>query len=156
MNLKYRWLMGFSKSILTLCFVLSIFGSYTVQGQIASDLLVIANEIGSTNLTKKQVIAYAKGEKNFWPNSKKVVIVLPSAKSEIAEAVALTVYKTNSGGMQKYWLSLIFQGRADPPVFLGNDEETIRFIEKNKGAIGFISAKNKSKANDYLIEVKTD
>jgi hypothetical protein len=58
--------------------------------------------------------------------------------------------------MQKYWLSLVFQGRADPPMFFGSDEETIKFVTNNKGSIGFIRTKNKSQVVDFLIEIKPD
>lgn len=148
--------MDFKKVLLALVITLISFSNNHLLAQNASEFVVIANEIGSTALSKKEIITYAKGEKTFWQNGKKVVIALPSAKSELAPIVAASIYKTSSGGMQKYWLSLVFQGRADPPVFFGTDEETIRFVEKNKGAIGFISAKNKLKAGDLIIELKTE
>jgi hypothetical protein len=74
----------------------------------------------------------------------------------MAAIISEIIYKTNPVGMQKYWLSLVFQGRADPPVFFSSDEETIKFIQNNKGSIGFINSKNKSLATNFLIEIKTD
>ena len=44
--------------------------------------------------------------------------------------------------MQKFWLSLVFQGRNNPPVFLDSDKDIISYIEKNPGAIGIISRSN--------------
>ena len=148
--------MDFKKVILPLFVIWLILSNNHVLAQLNSDIVVIGNDIGNTTLTQKQIIAYAKGEKTFWQNAKKVIIALPSAKSELVNVVASAIYKTNSGGVQKYWLSLVFQGRADPPIFFGTDEETIRFVEKNKGAIGFISIKNKLKAGDLIIDIKTE
>ena len=153
MNLKYNCLMVFNKVILRIVVLLLLSFSNNIFAQLADDITVIANDIGTTSLTKKQVIAYAKGEKNFWNNGKKVIISLPSTKSVIAPQIAQTVFKTTETGVQKYWLSLVFQGRADPPIFFNSDEETINFIEKNKGSIGFIQTKNKSKAANYIVEV---
>jgi len=156
MNLKYSWRMAFKKFIIIVVCLLIMGKANNAIAQIAEDLIVIANDIGVSSLTKKQVISYLKGEKNFWESRKKVLIALPSSKSELATIVARSIYKTSSEGMQKYWLSLVFQGRADPPMFFGSDEETIKFVTSNKGSIGFIRTKNKSQVVDFLIEIKTD
>jgi len=68
--------------------------------------------------------------------------------------VAKEVYKTSVSGMQKFWVSLVFQGRANAPHSFDNDEETIKFIQKNKGAIGFISKNNAEKAANLLIDTE--
>jgi hypothetical protein len=124
--------------------------------QVTDELLLIGNDIGTTSLTQKQVIAYAKGEKNFWTNNKKVIVTLPSAKSELATPVAKLIFKTTISGMQKYWLSLVFQGRADPPLFFATDEEVIKYVQNNKGAIGFINVKSKALAESLVIAVKAE
>jgi len=155
MNLKYSWHMDFKKILLIIVFILlATVGK--VFSQLTDDVIIIANEIGTTSLTKKQLTAYAKGEKNFWTNNKKVIITLPSAKSELATSVAKSIYKTTASGMQKYWLSLVFQGRADPPLFFATDEEVIKYVQNNKGAIGFINSKNKALAESLFIDVKAD
>lgn len=154
MNLKYSWLMVFRKLKFVAVFLFMLVGVKSVLAQLSPDLVIIGNEIGSNMLSKKQTLLYAKGETSFWTNGKKVVIALPSQKSELASTVATNIYKTTVNGMQKYWLSLVFQGRVDPPFFFASDEEIIRFVQNNKGAIGFIHAKNKSKAADLVIEVK--
>jgi len=155
MNLKYSWHMDFKKILLIIVFILlATVGK--VFSQLTDDVIIIANEIGTTSLTKKQLTAYAKGEKNFWTNNKKVIITLPSAKSELATSVAKSIYKTTASGMQKYWLSLVFQGRADPPLFFATDDEVIKYVQNNKGAIGFINSKNKALAESLFIDVKAD
>ena len=45
--------------------------------------------------------------------------------------------------MQKYWLSLVFQGRTSPPVFLDSDAEIIAYVLKTPGAIGVIAAESR-------------
>jgi hypothetical protein len=135
-------------------FMLATFSD--LYSQITDDILLIGNDIGTTSITQKQMISYAKGEKNFWTNNKKVIITLPSAKSELATPVAKSVYKTTASGMQKYWLSLVFQGRADPPLFFATDEEVIKYVQNNKGAIGFINVKSKALAESLVIAVKAE
>ena len=73
MNLKYSWHMDFKKILLIIVFILlATVGK--VFSQLTDDVIIIANEIGTTSLTKKHLTAYAKGEKNFWTNNKKVII----------------------------------------------------------------------------------
>lgn len=134
--------------------LLCLFASHNLFAQSNDTYLVIVNETVNNSIKKKEVNSYLRGEKNYWPNGTKVVISLPSPKSELAVDVALAIFKTNVTGMQKYWLSLIFQGRVDPPNFIMTDEETIAFVKANKGAIGVIQSKNKQLANDLLIKFK--
>ena len=148
--------MAFRNTYFKLILVMLVLNTNLIFSQISPDITVIGNDLGVSTLNKKQLINYTKGEKNFWSNGKKVIISLPSTKTNIAVVISEIIYKTNPVGMQKYWLSLVFQGRADPPMFFSSDEETIKFVQNNKGAIGFINSKNKSQASDYLIEIKTD
>jgi len=39
---------------------------------------------------------------------------------------------------QKHWLSIVFQGRANAPVFLNSEEEVLAYIRGHKGAIGLL------------------
>jgi len=64
---------------------------------------------------------------------------LPGASSEINQQVSNQIYAKSFVAVQKYWLSLVFQGRFNAPYFFNTDEETISFIQKTPGAIGFVS-----------------
>ena len=118
------------------------------------EYMVIVNESVNSTIKKKEINSYLKGEKNYWPGGSKVIITLPSQKSELADVIAQNIFKTNITGMQKYWLSLVFQGRVDPPHFMMTDEETIAFVKSNKGAVGIINPKNKALASELIIRYK--
>ena len=44
----------------------------------------------------------------------------------------------NPLGVKKFWLGVVFQGRTDAPIFAEDNEEVLRLITKNKGAIGVL------------------
>lgn len=134
--------------------LLCLVASQNLFAQSNDTYLVIVNESVNNSIKKKEINAYLKGERNYWPNGNKVVISLPSPKSELADIVAQSIFKTNITGMQKYWLALIFQGRVDPPNFIMTDEETIAFVKSNNGALGIIHSKNKLLASDLIIKFK--
>jgi ABC-type phosphate transport system substrate-binding protein len=148
--------MDFRKHILLalLGFFLSAFQDNVINPQNPDNFIVIGNEIGTKTITRKQLTAIFKSEKAFWSNGNPVLVVIPSVKNELVNSVAKEVYKTSVSGMQKFWVSLVFQGRANAPHSFDNDEETIKFIQKNKGAIGFISKNNAEKAVNLLIDTE--
>jgi hypothetical protein len=102
------------------------------------NLVVIGNKTELKSLKKKSLINVFKGRLNSWNNGTVVIIILPSQKNENSSEVAKIIYGTTVKGMQKFWLSLVFQGRSNPPVFLDTDEEIIKYVQKNPGSIGII------------------
>ena len=103
-------------------------------------------------MKKNTLINVFKGRLDSWNNGNTVKIVLPSQKNESSTLTAKVIYGTTVKGMQKFWLSLVFQGRANPPVFLDSDEEIIRYIQKNPGSVGVIN-KNNEYPKSLQIEV---
>jgi ABC-type phosphate transport system substrate-binding protein len=120
----------------------------------SNNYIVIGNAIGVQKLTSKNLKEIFYGEKTFWANKNKITLTVPSSKNPLCSSISKNIYNMSVMGMQKYWLSLTFQGSITPPVFLENDDETIKFVESNPGAIGFIleTNSNKTKAEKIVIE----
>ncbi|MCU0399737.1 MAG: hypothetical protein MUE75_01830 [Algoriphagus sp.] len=97
-----------------------------------------ANVKGVEFLSSKEVVQIFRNGRSLWASGEKVIIVLPSNKSKMAETVAKNLYGGSVTAMQKFWLALVFQGRANPPVFLQTEEEIVAYISKNPGAIGVL------------------
>lgn len=112
------------------------------QKQLPNGYVVIANDIGKKSVSSAELIQIFKGKYNLWHNNEQVVIVLPSSRHESADVISRYIYNSSKEAMMKYWLSLVFQGRANPPVFLENDASIISYIESNPGAIGIIKIQN--------------
>lgn len=125
-----------STLLISLLTLLSHFTS--AQSGDINTLVIIGNNIGTVSMKKNSLINVFKGRLDSWNNNATVKIVLPSQKNESAALTAKVIYGTTVKGMQKFWLSLVFQGRANPPVFLDSDEEIIRYVQKNPGSIGII------------------
>lgn len=115
------------------------------------NLILIGNTTGYTSMSWKMVGSIFRGESTFWKNGAPVTIVLPGNTLSYSVDVANYVYGSSVPGMQKFWLSLVFQGRSKPPIFLNTEQEIIDFISRNPGSVGFVSASAKSKCVDLLI-----
>lgn len=113
---------------------------------------VVGNNLGITSLTKSQVSSIFKGMKSRWKNDEEVIIVMPSSKHPGGEIMAATVFGKDMKYVKKYWLTLVFQGRSTPPVFLDSNEEILNYVKKHEGAIGILI--NSGEGGAYKISVQ--
>jgi ABC-type phosphate transport system substrate-binding protein len=113
-----------------------------------------ANVKGVKSLSSKEVVQIFRNGRSLWASGEKVIIVLPSNKSDMAESVAKNLYGGSVTAMQKFWIALVFQGRANPPVFLQTEEEIVSYIAKNPGAIGVIPKGNSTIPESFLLTIK--
>lgn len=139
-----------SVKVLILLVALIIVVDSKAQSAWSNNLVVIGNNIGTTKLTQDYLKQTFKGKYSLWSNGQAVTVVLPSSKSAQATEFANVVMGMSVTGMQKYWLSLVFQGRANPPAFHETPSDIIKFVASTSGAIAVIPA-NTSDIPNYLI-----
>jgi hypothetical protein len=108
------------------------------QAKTAADFVILGNDIGIKSSSVKHIQSIFRGKYSTWSNRQGVIIVLPSKKNESCISVTAFLYESSITAMQKFWLSQVFQGRSNAPVFLDSDEEIILFVRKNAGAIGIV------------------
>lgn len=103
-------------------------------------LIVVGNQTEMKSMTTAMVRDYFKGKNYKWPNKKNVVIALPSAKHPKVELYSNLLYNRSFFAVKKYWYSLVFQGRNDPPYFFDSDKELLEFVESTPGAITIVQS----------------
>lgn len=101
---------------------------------------VVGTELGVSSLTAADVRDVFRGDRALWPSGEGVTVVLPSGRSSYGEAFAKAVLGMTRETMQRYWLGLVFQGRAAPPVNLGSVAEVLAYVERTPGAIAVVPA----------------
>ncbi len=79
------------------------------------------------------------GEKQRWKGGAKVAIALMKTTNPVGEATAQRVFRMTGNQLNKYWLALVFQGRAKAPVFFTSETELAAFVRDTPGAIGVVS-----------------
>lgn len=130
--------------------IAAIFPSGPAKGQ---SFQVVGNQTGLSGVTQAELVSIFKPKNNRWENNRPIIIVLPGAASPINEEVSQQIYSRSFVAVQKYWLSLVFQGRFNAPYFFNSDDETLNFIRKTPGAIGFVSAST-GVPTELLIKVR--
>ena len=138
--------------IITLIF--AIIGGDSLYGQVSMNAVtIIGNKTGLSSNSAKEIKQVFRGKYANWSTREQVIIVLPASKSSSAAIVASVIYGNTVSGVQKYWLSLVFQGRSNPPVFLDSDEEIINYVKRTSGSIGVISSGNQKVPGNLIISI---
>lgn len=98
----------------------------------------IGNDLGSATLSPKNIKDAFLGKRALWPNGQSVTIVLPSSDSNSFSRTANWALGADSFEYQKHWLSLVFQGRSNAPVFVEDEDAVIEYVRTHPGAVGLL------------------
>jgi len=105
-----------------------------------SSLVIIGNGKGVPSEMKlAQLKATLRGEKLRWPDGSKVTIALLKTNTPIGTTTSRKIYNMSANDLNKYWLALVFQGKADAPNFFTSEVELEEFVAQTNGAIGIVS-----------------
>jgi ABC-type phosphate transport system substrate-binding protein len=75
-----------------------------------------------------------------WSNDWTVRPVQLSRRFPLREQFTREILKKSPSQLRSYWNRQIFTGKAVPPPELESEEEVIRYVLANKGAIGYLAA----------------
>ncbi|MBC6608819.1 hypothetical protein H8B13_18485 [Hymenobacter sp. BT188] len=115
-------------------------GAYLPARAQDGSLVVIANGKGApAEMKLAQLRAVMRGERLRWPDGSKVVIALMKSSTPIGVNTSQKIYNMSANELNKYWLALVFQGKADAPNFFNSEDELEAFIAQTTGAIGVVN-----------------
>lgn len=140
--------------LLSLLLFISTLSKASGIGPDEPNIVVIGNKTTYHYSSIKNIREIFRGKYALWPNGISVTVVLPAPKSEDAEEIAKYLYNNTAVWMQKYWLSLVFQGRSNPPIFLDTDQEIIDYVKKTEGAIGILKTDTRKIPEPLLIHLQ--
>jgi ABC-type phosphate transport system substrate-binding protein len=129
--------------------VLFLFFVFTASSQVSS-LTVISNQKGApSSLNFSELKSIFMGEQQRWRSGTKITIALMKTNTAAGKNTSETIYGMSSDELNKFWLALVFQGKAAAPNFFNSASELENFVAQNPGAIGIV---DEVAAND---EIKT-
>jgi hypothetical protein len=121
------------------------------------DAVIVGNNTGFEQLTETQVRKYLRGEISRWQGGSdlSVTVVLPSTKLPECTATAqFLVSSPRPASLQKYWLGLVFEGRAKAPIFGQSQQDILDAVMSRPGALGIVYGI--SVPEEYRIEVVSE
>jgi len=119
-------------------------------------LTVISNEKGAPDELKlTELKSIFKGEKQRWRDGNKITIALMKTNTPAGAYTCKKIYDMSGDDVKKYWLALVFQGKAEGPQFFNSITELESFVADNPGAIGIIDqSQGSTDAHIVLIDGK--
>jgi ABC-type phosphate transport system substrate-binding protein len=131
----------FKKILLSFIVIASILSLSSATSADDPSIMVIANEKGApASLTLKELKSIFKGEKQRWKDGTKISIAFMKSSTPVGNATSNKVLKMSGDQLNKFWLALVFQGKAKAPFFYGSASEVESYVSQNAGAIGVVEA----------------
>jgi hypothetical protein len=118
-------------------------------------LVVITNSKGApAEIKRAELLAVLKGEKQRWDDGTRISIALMKASTPTGEATFKKVYGMTGDEVNKYWLALVFQGKAKAPVFFNTPSDLETYISQTPGAIGIVEESPEVKSKPVIVDGK--
>ena len=118
--------------------MISLFFSSSLFSQ---DLSVVVNgDAGVTKVSLKDLKDIFKSKKKLWDNGKKVKIAIIEPTSELGIKISDTLLGMTPKKIKKFWLALVFQGKAAAPKYFDNAKDLVSYVNSTNGAIGIVNA----------------
>jgi ABC-type phosphate transport system substrate-binding protein len=74
-----------------------------------------------------------------WPSGETIRPVDQDSDSPARRRFSSDVLHRSVAAVRSYWQQLIFSGRGLPPPELDSDQDVLRYVARNAGAIGYVS-----------------
>ena len=135
--------------------IIAIVGNTVVAQAPNGNLCVITNSKGSpTELKLTELMAVMKGEKQRWNDGTKISIALMKTSTQVGEATSKKIYGMTGDELNKFWLALVFQGKAKAPMFFSSTIELETYVQITPGAIGIIEESGQVKLKPISVDGK--
>ncbi len=142
---------------IALCLSLFIFSLTSLRAQDTGVLTVIGHQKGSpVNMKLSELKNVLKGEKQRWPDGTKIVIALMKTGTPVGQTTAKKIYNMSGDQLNRFWLALVFQGKASAPTFFNSQSDLEAYIAQTPGSIGVTSKTTNASLKVITIDGKKE
>jgi len=121
--------------LLVVCMLFMSMASKSQQ----STLVAVGNASDVPNdLALSELKSILMGEKQRWKNGDRILIALMKTNTPLGKITSSKIYNMSGDEVNKFWLALVFQGKAPAPKFFNSTEELKDYVAQNHGAIGIV------------------
>lgn len=93
----------------------------------------------TTTLERKNVADVFLKKITRWPDGAPIRPVDLHPDSPVRRRFSDDVLNRSVAAVKSYWQQMVFSGRQVPPPELESEEQVVRYVLKNPGAIGYVS-----------------
>lgn len=106
-----------------------------------ADIYVIANKaLTLSQLTKDDIAAIYLLKKKHWEDGEPMVPINLPVQSEARTLFTEQVFDSSPEKLGSYWDKMLFKG-ITPPLTQNSEQAVMLFVERVKGAIGYVESK---------------
>lgn len=135
-----------------LCLLAFVFAGFSARAQEKS-LVAIANQTGApASMKLSELKAVLTGEKDRWKSGNRIHVALMKTNTPLGKQIAESVFDMSPDELNRHWLSLVFQGKAQAPAFFSSVAELENYVSQNPGAIG-ISGRQPAQEETRVIQI---
>lgn len=135
-NLLPAFYRRFNSRVLFMIFFSVLFFSVKASADIC---FIVHPSVPHEHITKTNIKEIFLGKKLMWEDNQEVKFVLIKQADFHTEFTIRYLNKTPSQ-FERYWRTILFSGKGLYPENAKSEDDVITFVEKNKGAIGYISS----------------
>lgn len=109
-----------------------------------ADLYIIANkDLPVAQLDKSDIAAIYLLKKKHWGNGEDIMPINLPAQTDVRNHFTAEIFDSTPEKLGSYWDKMLFKGET-PPVTQDSEQAVILFVERIKGAIGYVETKPQS------------
>lgn len=109
-----------------------------------ADLYIIANkDLPAAQLDKDDIAAIYLLKKKHWENGDDIMPINLPAQAEARNRFTAEIFDSTPDKLGSYWDQMLFKGET-PPATQNSEQAVILFVERIKGAIGYVETKPQS------------
>lgn len=147
-------------SMLAISLILSL-TSFTSESkpiealQVEGGLAIVANSKGApAEIPLSKLKWILKGEQQRWKDGTKITLAFMKTSTPVGDDMAKRIFGMTAKELNKYFLAQVFQGKMSSPQFFDSEEDLIKYVKNNDGAIGVASFKNASGTTTITVDGK--
>lgn len=121
---------------ISIIFTLTILFSTSLFAQ----TIIINKDNPLKSLSQQQIRNIFLGNTNAWDNGIFIQIADYSANSDLRNNFSSNFLNLSPRKVSMIWIKVTLSGKSIPPKIFDSESEVVKFVNKTKGAIGYISS----------------
>ena len=117
---------------------LSTFTVFAQTKEKTEDFWVIGNSTQLETISFDELTRVFRAQLEYWDNNTMSEVILHQSKSMDATKTAQLFYDGSIRNMQRFWLTMVFSGRARSPKYLDNHQEIVDYVRNTPGSIAIV------------------
>jgi ABC-type phosphate transport system substrate-binding protein len=108
---------------------------------VRADLYIIVNkDLPLTQLDKNDIAAIYLLKKKNWESGDNIMPINLPAQNSARSRFTSEIFNSSPDKLSSYWDEMLFKG-INPPIIQNSEQAVILFVERVKGAIGYVETK---------------